>query len=99
MNVSTSFDETPVAAAASIAQVHFATVREGEDTREVAVKVIRPGIADMLATDLGLFFWLAEKAERTEPSLRRLKPVDVIRTLQESVEIGNGLPAGSSGCR
>jgi ubiquinone biosynthesis protein len=81
-----SFDEVPVAAA-SIAQVHFATVRDGDEVREVAVKVIRPGIADMLATDLGLFFWLAEMAERAEPSLRRLKPVDAIRTLQESVEI------------
>lgn len=81
-----TFDQTPVAAA-SIAQVHFATVRDGDECRDVAVKVIRPGIARKLATDLGLFFWLAEMAERAEPSLRRLKPVDVIRTLQESVEI------------
>lgn len=81
-----SFDETPVAAA-SIAQVHYATVREGGDIREVAVKVLRPGIADKLATDLGLFFWLADMAERAEPAVRRLKPVDAIRTLQESVAI------------
>jgi ubiquinone biosynthesis protein len=53
----------------------------------VAVKVVRPGIAQKLATDLGLFYWLAEMAERAEPSLRRLRPVDVIRTLQDSVAI------------
>ncbi|WP_417517112.1 2-polyprenylphenol 6-hydroxylase [Minwuia sp.] len=80
------FDEKPVAAA-SIAQVHFATVRDGDDLREVAVKVIRPGIAEKFSRDLGLFYWLAEMAERAEPSLRRLRPVDVIRTLQESVAI------------
>jgi len=81
-----TFDQQPVAAA-SIAQVHFATVQDGDEVREVAVKVIRPGIGKQLSTDLGLFYWLAEMAERAEPELRRLKPVDVIRTLQESVEI------------
>ncbi|WP_206420052.1 2-polyprenylphenol 6-hydroxylase [Minwuia thermotolerans] len=81
-----SFDEKPVAAA-SIAQVHFATVRDGETIREVAVKVVRPGIAEMMERDLGLFYWLAAMAERAEPELRRLKPTEVVRTLQETVEL------------
>ncbi|WP_416897850.1 MAG: 2-polyprenylphenol 6-hydroxylase [Minwuia sp.] len=81
-----TFDREPVAAA-SIAQVHFATVLSEGEPKEVAVKVVRPGIREQLAQDLGLFFWLAEMAERAEPSLRRLRPVDVIRTLQESVAI------------
>ena len=77
------FDETPVAAA-SIAQVHFAVTTEG---REVAVKILRPGIARAFARDLELFLWLARLVERTQPSLRRLKPVEVVETLTESVQL------------
>src|SRR5438067_522181 len=78
-----SFDETPVAAA-SIAQVHFAVTTEG---REVAVKVLRPGIARAFARDLDLFLWLARLIERTQPALRRLKPVEVVETLGQSVQL------------
>jgi len=77
------FDETPVAAA-SIAQVHFAVTTEG---REVAVKILRPGIARAFARDLDLFRWLARLVERTRPALRRLKPVEVVETLAQSVAI------------
>jgi len=76
-----SFDDEAIAAA-SIAQVHFARTVEGE---EVAVKVLRPGIELAFARDLDLFFWLADLAERTQPGLRRLKPVEVVRTLAETV--------------
>ena len=78
-----SFDDAPVAAA-SIAQVHRAVATDGA---EVAVKVLRPGIEAAFARDLDLFMWLAELTERTQPSLRRLKPVEIVRTLAESVEI------------
>lgn len=76
-----SFDQTAIAAA-SIAQVHFARTIEG---REVAVKVLRPGIAEAFARDLDLFLWLAEWSERLQPALRRLKPVEVVETLAEVV--------------
>src|SRR5580704_15280907 len=75
------FEDTPVAAA-SIAQVHLATAYEGE---EVAVKILRPGIAAAFARDLDLFLWLARLVERTQPALRRLKPVAVVNTLAETV--------------
>jgi ubiquinone biosynthesis protein len=78
-----SFDETAIAAA-SIAQVHFARTAEG---RNVAVKVLRPGIAAAFARDLDLFLWLAGLAERLQPVLRRLKPVEVVQTLAEVVRI------------
>ncbi len=77
------FDETAIAAA-SIAQVHFAVTTDG---REVAVKVLRPGIARAFARDLDLFRWLARLVERTRPALRRLKPVEVVETLAQSVRI------------
>ena len=59
------FDDTPVAAA-SIAQVHFAVTHDG---RQVAVKVLRPGIEAAFRRDLDLFRWIAEIAEQTQPQL------------------------------
>ena len=70
-------------AAASIAQVHRAVTTEG---RLVAVKVLRPGVEAAFARDLDLFAWLAETAERARPSLRRLKPGEVVAMLRETVE-------------
>jgi ubiquinone biosynthesis protein len=75
------FDDVPVAAA-SIAQVHFAVTAEGV---LVAVKILRPGIEIAFARDLDLFFWLAALVERRQPALRRLKPVEVVRTLADTV--------------
>ena len=78
-----SFDEVPIAAA-SIAQVHFAVTSDGE---EVAVKVLRPGIEQAFGRDFELFQWLASRAERTRPELRRLKPLEIIRTFEETVRM------------
>jgi ubiquinone biosynthesis protein len=78
-----SFDDVPVAAA-SIAQVHFATTSEGA---EVAVKVLRPGVEIRFARDIGLFYWLARWAERLLPSMRRLRFVDSVRAFEESVTL------------
>jgi ubiquinone biosynthesis protein len=76
-----SFDDRPVAAA-SIAQVHFAVDSDG---REVAVKVLRPGIEKAFARDLDLFLWAAEIIEETLPSMRRLRPVECLRTIAGTV--------------
>ena len=79
----TSFDDTPVAAA-SIAQVHFAVTTDG---REVAVKVLRPGIELAFERDLDLFYWTAELVERTQPRYRRLKPIDSVRAFADVVRV------------
>ncbi|MBM3525999.1 MAG: 2-polyprenylphenol 6-hydroxylase, partial [Alphaproteobacteria bacterium] len=76
-----SFEDVPIAAA-SIAQVHFAETREG---RRVAVKVLRPGVERAFAEDIALFEWLAYLAERIVPRSRRLKPIEVVKTLAASV--------------
>ncbi|MBS0538558.1 MAG: 2-polyprenylphenol 6-hydroxylase [Proteobacteria bacterium] len=78
-----AFDDVPVAAA-SIAQVHFAVTTDG---RHVAVKVLRPGIAQAFARDLDLFYWMAELVERTQPRFRRLKPVESVRAFAEIVRL------------
>ncbi|MBY0356024.1 MAG: 2-polyprenylphenol 6-hydroxylase [Rickettsiales bacterium] len=75
------FDEHPIAAA-SIAQVHFATTTEG---RAVAVKILRPGIAEAFARDLELFQWIADTIERRIPNLRRLRPREMVETVRNSV--------------
>lgn len=77
------FDDTPVAAA-SIAQVHFAVTTEGS---EVAVKILRPGVEAQFEKDLDLFLWLAERFERHAPRLRRLKPIEVVNTLAQTVRV------------
>ncbi|MFG6443190.1 ubiquinone biosynthesis regulatory protein kinase UbiB [Roseateles sp. LKC17W] len=69
-----SFDAEPVASA-SIAQVHFATLKDG---REVAVKVLRPGMLDIIDDDLALMRRLAVWIERFSADGRRLKPREVV---------------------
>jgi ubiquinone biosynthesis protein len=68
------FDEQPVASA-SIAQVHFATLKDG---REVAVKVLRPGMLAAIEDDLALLHRLARWVERASEDGRRLKPREVV---------------------
>ena len=69
-----SFDAEPVASA-SIAQVHFAVLKDG---REVAVKVLRPGMLDIIDDDLALMRRLAVWIERFSADGRRLKPREVV---------------------
>jgi ubiquinone biosynthesis protein len=72
--VFTSFDTEPVASA-SIAQVHFAVLKNG---REVAVKVLRPGMLRAIDDDIALLHRLARWVERSGEDGRRLKPREVV---------------------
>ena len=69
-----SFDAEPVASA-SIAQVHFAVLKDG---REVAVKVLRPGMLDVIDHDMALLHLLARWVERLSVDGKRLKPREVV---------------------
>ena len=64
------FDEIPIGAA-SIAQVHRAVTTDG---REVAVKVLRPGIEEEFARAIETYEWAAAHAERMGGELQRLRP-------------------------
>jgi len=78
-----SFSE-PVAAA-SLAQVHKAHLRDTGDA--VAVKILRPGIEKAFRKDIDAFYFAARAIELLSPSSRRLRPMDVI-THFESVVVG-----------
>lgn len=65
-----SFDPEPIGAA-SIAQVHRAVTAEG---RQVAVKVLRPGIREKFARDLETYEWAAAHLEELGGEARRLRP-------------------------
>jgi len=72
-------------AAASIAQVHKATLADTGE--EVAVKVLRPGIERAFRRDLDAFHFAANAIGVLLPGSRRLKPVDVVAHF-EGVVIG-----------
>jgi ubiquinone biosynthesis protein len=80
-----SFGE-PIAAA-SIAQVHPAEIEENGTVRKVAVKVIRPGVRERFAKDLETNYALADLQVRFYPPARRLKPVEVTKTLEQTTRI------------
>ncbi|HEX9174341.1 MAG TPA: ubiquinone biosynthesis regulatory protein kinase UbiB [Telluria sp.] len=69
-----SFDRVPVASA-SIAQVHFATLHNG---KQVAVKVLRPGMKKSIDEDVALMGLAAGLVERLWSESRRLKPREVV---------------------
>lgn len=70
-------------AAASIAQVHRARVRE--TGREVAVKVVRPGIGAAFKRDIDAFHFGARLIEILSPGTRRLRPRDVVHHFEQTV--------------
>jgi ubiquinone biosynthesis protein len=69
-----SIDPNPVGAA-SIAQVHKAVTLEG---KQVAIKVLRPGIEEKFASDIQTYEWIAAQAAARGGELARLRPREVI---------------------
>lgn len=77
-DVFVSFERQPVASA-SIAQVHFAILKDKQGQhREVAVKVLRPGMLTVIDKDLDLLRMMAGWAESFSEDGKRLKPREVV---------------------
>lgn len=76
------FDTEPLAAA-SIAQVHRAQLKDGT---EVVVKIRRPGISETIAADLRLLGRLAALAEAELPALKPYRPQLLVRELARSLQ-------------
>ncbi len=74
-------DKTPLAAA-SIAQVHRATLKTGD---EVILKIRRPGIRKIIDADLRLLARLAEIAEENNIELQRFQPQKVVAEFAKSI--------------
>ena len=75
------FDVEPLASA-SVAQVHAARLKSGE---EVVVKVVRPGLKPVIAQDLAWLFLIARGAERVSADARLLHPVEVVSDYEKTI--------------
>ncbi|MGO0306154.1 ubiquinone biosynthesis regulatory protein kinase UbiB [Endozoicomonas acroporae] len=75
------FDREPLASA-SVAQVHTAQLHTGE---EVVVKVIRPGIEQVIRKDIGLMYLFARVLIALSKDARRLRPVEVVADYERTI--------------
>jgi ubiquinone biosynthesis protein len=76
-----SFEREPLAAA-SIAQVHLATLK---NRREVVVKILRPGMREIIDLDLEVLDYLAHLADEYWAEARRLRPVELVREYRKTI--------------
>ncbi len=80
-----TFDDTPLAAA-SVAQVHRATLRTPDGLKQVVVKVQRPNIAETIASDLDLLHTFAALLERAIPESRTYSPVGLVNEFDRAMQ-------------
>ena len=76
-----TFEADPLASA-SVAQVHAARLKSGE---EVVVKVLRPDVLPVIKRDISLLYIIAEWAARYSSQIRRLRPVEVVEEYEKTI--------------
>jgi len=88
------FEEKPLAAA-SIGQVHRATLKHPDGPKDVVVKVQRPGVRATVARDLELLHALAKLVERTIPESSLYQPSALVDQFDRAItsELDFGLEA------
>ena len=80
-DVFSRFDAEPFAAA-SIAQVHTAALQDGT---EVIVKVLRPGVRELIEQDLDVLYAIAALADQYWENGKRLRPLEVVAEYEKTV--------------
>ncbi len=81
-HVFSEFDEHPVASA-SVAQVHYAHLKEEDE--EVVVKILRPGITEVIDRDVRLLYTLAGLMQKYWSEGERLKPLEVVEEYDKTI--------------
>jgi len=76
-----SIEDSPLASA-SISQVYRAT---GQDGQKLCVKVRRPGIDEVLKTDMELLHWLSASLESLVPETRIYRPTVIVSELEQMI--------------
>ena len=74
-------------AAASIAQVHFATISDSNESKEVAIKILRPNIEKIFNEELDALMLLAYIIQNLIRKTKRLKLVAVVQLLREITNV------------
>jgi ubiquinone biosynthesis protein len=80
-SVFSRFDKEPFAAA-SIAQVHTAALQDGT---EVIVKLLRPGVRELIQRDLDVLFAVAGLADKYWALSKRLRPLEIVSEYQKTI--------------
>jgi ubiquinone biosynthesis protein len=75
--------ETKPLASASIAQVHAAKLKDGN--QDVIVKVIRPNIQHTIQSDIELMRTAASALQKLLPDGKRLRPVEVVKEYERTI--------------
>ena len=75
------FESRPLASA-SIAQVHAAKLKNGD---EVVIKVLRPDVLPVIRRDISLLYIVAELAARYSAQARRLRPVEIVAEYEKTI--------------
>ena len=81
-DVFTTFEENPVAAA-SLAQVHRAALQGGD---EVAVKILRPGVEDVIRLDLEIMHSIAVLMERYMEEARLIGALGIVEEFSSNLK-------------
>ena len=76
-----SYESEPMASA-SIAQVHAAKLKNGQD---IVIKVVRPGIEGVIKKDLKLLYAIASLIERFGEDTKRLHPIEVVKEYENTI--------------